>query len=204
MSTSHSPQSSSLSKFGTSRAGRTRVAPPPNDEAEVSRSKQSTNANSSTTEVPSPRISPAANEKTSTAEGRAAASGGSLVRTLPGSRQWKDDRKKSAVALVLEDCSGSAKDKTKELASSTHRRTSCGVPTRLLRMTNTSSPKVGPSRKSSEVRKRSASEPSSEAATHGISAEIISEISATLAGLGKSMGSQQAVLGELKASMPLL
>ena len=208
MSTSHSPPSSSLSKFGTSRAGRTRVAQPPNEEAEVSRSEQSTNANSSTTEVPSPRTSPAANEKTSTADGRAAASGWSLVRTLPGSRQWKDDRKKSAVALVLEDGSGSAKEKTKELTSSTHRRTSCGVPTCLLRMAtvgaSTSSPKVGPSRKSSEFRKRSASEPSSEAATHGISAETISEISATLAGLGKSMGSQQAVLGELKASMPLL
>jgi hypothetical protein len=37
---------------------------------------------------------------------------------------------------------------------------------------------------------------------HGISDDLISEISATLAGLGKSMESQQAVLGELKASIP--
>ena len=195
MSTSPSPPSSSLSKSGpSSRAERTRVAPSANDEAELSRSKQSTNANSSITEVQSPKTSPAANEKTRITNDRAAASGWSLVRTLQGSRQCRNDRKKSAVTSVPEDGSGLAKEKTKELTSSTYRRTSSGVPIRLLR---TSSPKVGPSRK------RSASESSSEAATHGTSANLISEISATLTGLGKSMGSQQAVLGELKASMPL-
>ena len=194
MSTSNSPPSSSLSKSGpSSRAERTPVAPPANDEAELSRSKQSTNANSSTTEVQnSPKTSPAANDKTRTTNNRAAASGWSLVRTLQGSRQCRDDRKKSAVTLVPEDGSELAKETTKELTSSIHRRASSGVPIRLLRMAtvgaSTSSPKVGPSRK------RSASE--------GTSANLISEISATLAGLGKSMGSQQAVLEELKASMP--
>jgi len=187
MSTSPSPRSSSLSKriTTTSRAGRTRVALSPNDEvAEVSPSKQS---NSSTTEVPSRKTSPAANEKTST-DNRAAACTWSLVRTL---------RKRSTVTVVPEDGSGLAKEKTKELMSSTNRRSSGGVPIRLLRIgASTPSLKVGPSRR------RSASEPSSEAAMHGISDDLISEISATLAGLGKSMESQQAVLGELKASIP--
>jgi hypothetical protein len=188
MSTSPSPRSSSLSKriTTTSRAGRTRVALSPNDEvAEVSPSKQS---NSSTTEVPSRNTSPAANEKTSTTDNRATACTWSLVRTL---------RKRSTVTVVPEDGSGLAKKKTKELMSSTNRRSSGGVPIRLLRIgASTPSLKVGPSRR------RSASEPSSEAAMHGISDDLISEISATLAGLGKSMESQQAVLGELKASIP--
>jgi len=188
MSTSPSPRSSSLSKriTTTSRAGRTRVALSPNDEvAEVSPSKQS---NSSTTEVPSRKTSPAANEKTSTTDNRATACTWSLVRTL---------RKRSTVTVVPEDGSGLAKEKTKELMSSTNRRSSGGVPIRLLRIgASTPSLKVGPSRR------RSASEPSSEAAMHGISDDLISEISATLAGLGKSMESQQAVLGELKASIP--
>jgi hypothetical protein len=188
MSTSPSPRSSSLSKriTTTSRAGRTRVALSPNDEvAEVSPSKQS---NSSTTEVPSRNTSPAANEKTSTTDNRATACTWSLVRTL---------RKRSTVTVVPEDGSGLAKKKTKELMSSTNRRSSGGVPIRLLRIgASTPSLKVGPSRR------RSASKPSSEAAMHGISDDLISEISATLAGLGKSMESQQAVLGELKASIP--